>query len=143
MCLWISRGCIAIVFLANVQCAVAFIILPDSYVPQYELTDTAGIATIQAIGILFLMWNVPYAVALWHPIRHRTSLWEAVIMQAIGVIGESIILVSLPESRVVLRSSIERFLWFDGLGLVLLLLAIKMVYNPFHSFLRGLPTHND
>jgi hypothetical protein len=127
--LWLSRGCIAIVFIANVQCAVSFIASPEAFAPSYELTGTVGVVMIQAIGVLFLMWNVPYAVALWHPARHRLSLWEAVCMQAIGVIGESIILASLPESHDVLRSSIARFVWFDGLGFALLLTAVWFVYK--------------
>ncbi len=52
------------------------------------------------MGVLFLMWNVPYAVALWHPLRHRISLYEALAMQAIGLLGESLIYLSLsPEPR--------------------------------------------
>jgi len=42
------------------------------------------------------MWNVPYLVALWNPRRNRVSLWEALVMQVVGVIGESIILFSIP-----------------------------------------------
>ena len=119
MRLWLSRGCIAFVFFANVQCAVAFIVSPGAFAPSYELSGAVGMATIQAIGVLFLMWNVPYAVALWHPVRHRLSLWEAIIMQAIGVSGESLLLISLPGGHEVLQSSIERFILFDGMGLVL------------------------
>jgi len=122
--LWLSRGCIAIVFFANVQCALAFIAFPRVYAPSYELTGSVGAFTIQAIGVLFLMWNVPYAVALWHPVRHHLSLWEAVAMQAIGVMGESVLLASLPGGHLVLRTSLERFVIFDGSGLLLLLAAV-------------------
>jgi len=127
--LWLARGCIAVVFFANVQCAIAFLLAPEVFSPSYELTGVVGSATVQAMGVLFLMWNVPYVVALWHPYHHRISLWEAVSMQAIGVIGESIILASLPESRAVLRTSIERFVWFDGLGLAFLLIAVWLIYK--------------
>jgi len=127
--LWLARGCIAIVFFANVQCAVAFIASPDFFAPSYELTGAVGAFTIQAIGVLFLMWNVPYAVALWHPFKHRLSLWEAVAMQAIGVIGETILMVSLPEGHRELQSSMERFVLFDGTGLGLLLVAAWIAYQ--------------
>jgi len=83
------------------------------------------------------MWNVPYALALLHPVRHQMSLWEAVCMQAIGVIGESIILTSVPESREVLRSSIERFVWFDLVGFALLLAAVWLVYKPDKHIREG------
>lgn len=124
MRIWLARACIAIVFIANVQCAIAFIAAPDSFASAYELSGVVGTATIQAIGVLFLMWNVPYAVALWHPVRHRLSLWEAVGMQAIGVTGESILTVSLPVGHPVLYSNLVRFILFDGSGLVLLLVAV-------------------
>jgi hypothetical protein len=140
MRLWLSRGCIAIVFLANVQCAVAFILSPVTFTSSYELSGVVGTATIQAIGVLFLMWNIPYAVALWHPLRHRLSLWEAVAMQAIGVIGESIIKVTLPGSHQVLHSSLERFIWFDGLGVLLLLLAVWFSRSE-HKQVRGEPSN--
>lgn len=127
MRLWLSRGCIAIVFFANVQCAVAFILSPGTFASSYELIGVVGNVTIQAIGVLFLMWNVPYAVALWHPARHRLSLWEAVVMQAIGVIGESIIRVSFPVGHLVLQASLTRFIGFDGFGLCLLAIALWLV----------------
>ena len=66
------------------------------------------------------MWNVPYAVALWHPVRHRVSLYEALAMQAIGLAGESLILLSCLRRCVVARASIGRFILFDAAGLVLL-----------------------
>jgi hypothetical protein len=132
--LWLARGCIAIVFFANVQCGVAFIYTPETYTPAYELSGTVGITVVQALGVLFLMWNVPYAVALWHPVWHRLSLWEAVGMQVIGVIGESAILAYLPYSHAVLRASIERFVLFDGLGLVLLVAAAWLVHRFGKAF---------
>ena len=60
------------------------------------------------MGVLFLMWNVPYAVALWHPVRHRVSLYEAVAMQTIGLIGESLILWSLGGAHPVAAGSVTR-----------------------------------
>jgi hypothetical protein len=139
--LWLSRGCIAIVFFVNVQCAAAFIVSPGAFAPSYELSGAVGAATIQAIGVLFLMWNVPYAMALWHPVRHCLSLWEAIIMQAIGVIGELLLLISLPGGHQVLHSSIERFILFDGMGLVLLLAAAFIVYRPNGYIMEGLTNH--
>ena len=70
------------------------------------------------------MWNVPYAVALIHPLRYRVSLYEATAMQAIGLLGETLILISLPLGHSILQASLMRFITFDGAGLVLLLLAI-------------------
>ena len=65
---------------------------PATFAPGFELGGAAGAAAVRGMGVLFLMWNVPYAVALWHPVRYRMSLYEAITMQAIGLIGESLIL---------------------------------------------------
>jgi hypothetical protein len=66
-------------------------------------------------------------VALWHPIRHWVSLLEAVAMQFIGVVGESLIYSSVPGNLVILRSSLIRFITFDLLGLLALLAAAWVV----------------
>ena len=108
----------------NVQCALAFLIDPATYAAGFELTGPAGVAAVRGMGVLFLMWNVPYAVALWHPVRHRVSLYEALAMQAVGLLGESLILLSLPAASIAARSSLPRFVAFDGAGLVLLLVAV-------------------
>ena len=79
---------------------------------------------IQGLGLLFLMWNIPYLAALLDPIRHSTSLVEAVIMQAIGVLGESLLLTRVPQEYINLRASVTRFIVFDGGGLVFLLIAL-------------------
>jgi hypothetical protein len=121
--LWLARGLIAAVFLWNVQCAVAFLAAPATYAPGFELTGPAGAATVRGLGLLFLMWNVPYFVALLDPARHRVSLYEAIAMQVIGFVGESLILWALPASHPVARATVMRFIAFDGSGLILLVLA--------------------
>ncbi len=86
--IWISRLFIGFVFFFNVQCALAFILFPKAYAQGFELAGAVGDGVVRGMGILFLMWNVPYFVAFTHPIRQRVSLYEAVIMQAIGFFGE-------------------------------------------------------
>jgi hypothetical protein len=121
--LWLGRLLIGIVLLWNVQCAIAFLLAPATFAPGFELSGTAGAAAVRGMGVLFLMWNVPYAVALWHPVRHRVSLYEAFAMQTIGLIGESLILWSLGDGHPVASGSVTRFIAFDGAGVVLLALA--------------------
>ena len=121
--LWLARLLIGVVFLWNVQCAIAFLLAPATFAPGFELGGVAGEAAVRGMGVLFLMWNVPYAVALWDPVRYRVSLYEAVAMQAIGLIGESLILLSLGGAHPVAAGSVARFIAFDGAGLVLLALA--------------------
>jgi hypothetical protein len=120
---WAGRFLIGLVFLFNVQCALVFIIAPDGYVPGFELSGDAGAGMVRGMGVLFLMWNVPYLVALLDPVRHRVSLCEAITMQAIGFIGESILLAAFPPGHELIRVTIWRFILFDGFGLLALLFA--------------------
>ena len=119
----LARILIGIVFLWNIQCAVVFLFLPERYAPQFQLSAATGEAMIQGMGVLFLMWNVPYAVALWNPTRHRLSLYEAITMQAIGFIGETIIWLGLPPGYILASNSLARFMIFDVAGLLLLVVA--------------------
>ena len=121
--LWAARLLIGLVLFWNVQCALAFLFAPAAFAPGFELSGPAGEAMVRGMGVLFLMWNVPYAVALWHPVRQRVSLYEAVAMQAIGLAGESLILGSLGGGHPVAAASVTRFIAFDGTGLVLLVIA--------------------
>lgn len=119
----LARLLIGAVFLFNVQCALVFLVFPGSYAPAFELPGEIGEAMIRGMGVLFLMWNVPYAVALWDPTRHRLAMWEALVMQAIGVIGESIIYLTLSPSYAIARASVARFIIFDAVGLLALVAA--------------------
>ncbi len=118
-----SRILIGIVILANLQAAVVFLLYPERYITAFELQGAVGVAMLRGLGVLFVMWNVPYVVALWHPVRHRISLYEALVMQTIGLVGEALIYYSLPAVRDQLQSSIARFIVFDTVGLVFLMVA--------------------
>jgi hypothetical protein len=127
MRIWLARILIGLVFFFNVQCALVFLFAAPDYASSFELGGAAGEGMVRGLGLLFLMWNVPYAVALWQPVRHRLSLFEAVVMQTIGFFGETALLFTFSAGHVVLRSSIERFMLFDGSGLVFLLIAAWLV----------------
>jgi len=107
----------------NLQCAVAFLIRPGAYAPGFELQGEVGEAVIRSLGVLFVMWNIPYGVALWNPVRHHLALYEALSMQATGLVGETLIYALLPAMHIVARGSILRFIVFDGLGLLALATA--------------------
>ncbi len=117
---------IGLVILDNLQAAILFLIRPTVFAPSFELGDAAGNAAIQGIGLLFVMWTVPYVVALVDPIRYRISLIEALAMQTIGLIGEMVLLKMLPGEMTALASSVWRFIYFDGAGLILLLGAFLL-----------------
>lgn len=126
---WIARVMIGIVVFFNLDAAFSFMIKPGLYSPGFELNGVPGQAIIQGMGVLFLMWNVPYLVALLNPERHFTSLIESVIMQAIGVCGESIILLMLQGEHPLIKASTLRFIVFDVSGLVFLLLALWITWK--------------
>jgi hypothetical protein len=131
---WIARILIGLVLLINGQSALVFFTNPSRFAPAYELSGIPGEAAIQGFAVLFLMWNVPYLVALVDPIKYRISLYEAIVMQSIGLIGESLILSGLPREYTILRNSILRFIIFDGCGLIALLAAAWITRN----FTKGL-----
>lgn len=123
---WAARILIGLVLFFNVQCALLFLIFPDRFSPGFELQGAVGAGMVRALGILFLMWNVPYVVAAAQPVRWRISLYEAIAMQAIGLMGESILLVTFPQGHAAIRETVIRFIVFDGTGLVFLLLALVL-----------------
>jgi len=152
--IWFARLLIGLVFLWNIQCALAFIIWPERFSPSFELSGAPGEAVLRGLGVLFLMWNVPYAVAFWQPVRQRWSLYEAIIMQGIGLVGETLILFGLPLAHSLARQSLLRFIAFDGAGLLALLVALLVTRrhytaqilnstNPLPPYLPAQETPND
>jgi hypothetical protein len=120
----IASVLIGIVFVLNVQAGIDFYFSPQKYTAAYELTGIPGDISVAGVGLLFLMWNVPYVFALWNPFKFNVSLLQAIIMQAIGVIGESLFLIRFPlQDFPILKESILRFIYFDSAGLLLLLIA--------------------
>lgn len=128
-----TRILVGLVLVWNVQCAISFLLWPERYAPSFELTGAVGVAMIQGLGVLFLMWNVPYAVALWHPFRFYISLYEALVMQTIGLVGESIIYLGIPLVHETARDSVSRFILFDGVGLVLLVIAAWITWRHLRA----------
>ena len=121
---WVARFLIGIVLIINLMCALDFIAKPRLYMGRYELSGEVGRAVIVGYGILFLMWQGPYFFAIFDPVKHMISLISAVLMQAIGLVGESLLYPTIPLEHEVLRASVMRFIVFDGAGLVLLLFAL-------------------
>ena len=131
--IWIIRLLIGIVTAWNLQAAFTFIFAPSGFVRAYELSGTAGEAAIRGFGILFLMWNVPYLFAVKDPIRYQLALTFALLMQSIGLIGETYIYFTLPADHAMLENSILRFIVFDGVGLALLAMAYWIERIPKNS----------
>jgi hypothetical protein len=130
---WIARLLIAVVVAWNLQCALVFLINPGFFAPGFELSGIPGEAAIRGLAVLFVMWNIPYLVALWDPRKYRVSLIEAVVMQVIGVLGESAIYFSIPAGHPALQASVVRFIVFDAAGIICLTAAAIISRLPHLS----------
>jgi hypothetical protein len=119
----VARGLIGLVLFFNLQCAFAFLFSPDLYSAGFELGGEVGRNIVRGFGLLFLMWNVPYFFAFVNPTKFHVSLIEAFLMQAIGFLGETALRLFLSTDHMLLVSTVDRFIIFDGIGLVALILA--------------------
>jgi hypothetical protein len=125
--IWIARFLIGLVVFFNLESAIAFLTHPDAYTSSYELSGIPGEAAIRGFAILFCMWNIPYLFALWHPIKHPLSLWESILMQGTGLVGETWLVSQIPMKFGLLRNSVFRFIIFDGAGLLILFIALVII----------------
>jgi hypothetical protein len=125
----IGRSLVGVVLIINLQCAFSFIFSPELFTDAYELMGNPGEAAIRGVGVLFTMWSVPYIVAIIHPVKYRVSLLEAIIMQSLGLIGETYILFNTPTAHNTLIHSIQRFIFFDAAGLLCLLFTAGLLRN--------------
>lgn len=117
---WAVRACFAFVFVVNVQCALGFTLMPEAYMGAYELAGVPGRVAAQGIGVAFLMWNCTYPLVIWKPQRHTTLAGVVLAQQVVGLIGESAIRATLPAGHDLLASSIDLFIAFDAVGLLLM-----------------------
>lgn len=125
--IWLARVLIAAVTVMNVQAALQFMFAPQNFAAGFEMSGVVGEAMMRGMGVLFLMWSVPYVFASIQPVRYQIALVSAVIMHFIGVAGESLILATIPETHAMVHASVTRFILFDGGGLIVLLCALFLV----------------
>lgn len=118
-----ARVAVALVFAANVQCAASFVLWPEAFAGGFELAGVPGAAAVRGLGVAFLMWNATYPPVIANPRRFRALFVVVLVQQAMGLAGESWILLSLPVSHAALAASIIRFIAFDAAGLVLMAAA--------------------
>ena len=126
--LWLARVALLTVFFFNVLCAGEFIIRPAVYAPSFEVSGVPGEALVRGMGILFLMWNVTYPLAMWHPWRYRWLVLIIICQQVVGLVGETWMLLALPGGHETLARSAQRFIVFDGGGLVLFVVTFALMW---------------
>ncbi|MBR0405692.1 MAG: hypothetical protein IJI68_10935 [Eggerthellaceae bacterium] len=124
--IWIARVLVALVFAINVQCALQFILWPGAYTAAYQVEGASAEVIVRTVGICFLMWNATYPPVIVRPDRYRVLFGVVLVQQAIGLVGESLLLAGLQPGLEVLASSIARFVAFDAAGLVLLAIAFLL-----------------
>jgi hypothetical protein len=127
-----ARAVVALVCFWNLTAAVPFVLRPSAYLHSFEVAG-GGIgaeALVRGLGVLFLMWQVPFLPVIWHPGRHRNCHICVLGMQFVGLLGESIMLFTLPAGHAPLRATGWRFVFFDGTGLLLMGFAYWGLWKP-------------
>jgi len=92
---WLARATLTVVLLANLSAAIPYVARPADYAAAYELTGTPGEVIVRGLGILFLMWAVPFIPAILQPTRNRVAFTCVLAMQIIGLAGESLMMATL------------------------------------------------
>ena len=123
---WVARVLVGIVFAVNLSCAIPFFLTPGSFVDAYQLAGEGAAAAIAGMGVAFAMWNVTYLPVLFDPGRFRVVFGVVIAQQVVGLAGEIAIWRSLDAAQAVLAASIMRFVIFDAIGLVLLVIGFVL-----------------
>ena len=127
---WIARLLIAIVLGMNLACAIDFIARPKLYLSAYELSGEVGRIVIIGYGIPLLMWQVPYFFALYHP-RVQGFIDSGHFYADNWFYRRELAISDHTDENSVLRGSILRFIWFDGGGLIFLVIAYMVVSRTY------------
>ncbi len=127
--LWATRGLVSLVFLSNLSAAVPYVLWPARYQQGFEVDGIAGTVLVRSIGLLFLMWVVPYVPAILQPVRFRACVGVIIVQQLIGLGGEVWMWLTLPAGHPALYATGTRFIIFDSVGLGLLLGAWWLVHR--------------
>lgn len=124
----IARVLYLAVFVSNMICIIAFIFDPESYTYSYQVTGAMGAkAAIQGLGVAFAMWNVTYPFFICNKKDNFTLGLVIIVQQVVGLIGELVIRAGLSEGCEILADSIDRFVYFDAGGLVLLIAGFVLL----------------
>lgn len=132
--LWIARFFVFFVFLSNLSAAIPFVWDPARYVSSFEVQGVVGEVVVRSIGVLFIMWIVPYVPAILNPVQYRVCLVVILAQQCIGLMGESWMWFVLPAGHESLRATGTRYILFDATGLLFLGIAWLVTRVPRKLF---------
>ena len=125
---WFARLAFAAPLAWNLQCIISLLTAPAESAVAFGLTGTAGTAAVQGLAVAFLMWNATYPLFIYAPVRFKELGIIVAVQQLIGLVGETLILFSLPANAGALIASIQRFIVFDAAGLVLMVAALIVLF---------------
>ncbi len=113
------------VFLSNLSAALPFLLAPGRFAPSFELEGEVGAVMVRSVGLLFLMWIVPYVPVILSPKHARPCLWVILVQQILGLGGEMWMWLRM-EGHATMRATGARFILFDSAGLALLIVALLL-----------------
>ena len=119
-----ARIAVAAVFIANVMCAVQFVVAPAASAAAYGLaTDYATQAIVSGLGVAFLMWNCTYPAVIASPVRFKGLYALVLVQQLVGLVGESAIRIRLVAQGMhdsLMIAGIDQFILWDAGGLLVM-----------------------
>jgi hypothetical protein len=134
-----ARAALLLVLAWNLSAAIPFVLRPADYAAGFELSGAPGEIAVRGMGLLLLMWAVPFVPALIHPVRYRVAFVCVLAMQVIGLAGESLMFIGLPAGHASLRATGLRFIAFDAAGLVVLSAAFLFTLYASRPAQDGAP----
>lgn len=120
---WFARFVVAAVFAVNIHAALSFIGWPERYTAGFELSGPGAEVAVQAVGVLFLIWNATFPLVILDPARYRALFGVVVVQQMIAVAGDVGLRSVVSAGNGQLVTSVDRFIAFDGTGLLLMIAA--------------------
>jgi hypothetical protein len=140
--IWFVRLAVSTVLVINLSAALAYLVMPERFVSGYELEGEVGRVVVQGFGILFLMWNVTYPPVIVNPVRARNLFIVVLLQQAIALVGESLLLISVPIGYAALIRTGMRFIVFDGAGLLLMTVGFLLIQPVWRADSTGSSVSN-
>jgi len=136
---WLARMLVAAVCGWNLSAALPMILRPTDMAGSFAVAacGRGGMIMVQGLGVAFLMWQVPFVPTVWDPRHNRVTFLCLIVMQMVGLAGETLMLASLSEGSPALRATGLRFVAFDGAGLILLIVGYLAVH-PITAALAAL-----
>ena len=122
----VTRLLVLLVFISNMYCAVMFFLNPGDYTAAFQISGEGAQTAIAGVGVAFAMWNVTYLPIIVFPYKFTMLFGVVVAQQIIGLAGETYLYLGLGPAQAIVASSIMRFIIFDAIGLVLLIIALTL-----------------